>query len=322
MQEFNAFAAMACGAYVVLVAKRRKLAYAWFLLFAFYTLIVRLSPEVTSDMTFYYRVSQVWPPPLYLQRLREPVFYYLYPAVVRLLGDRAAAFVLMDLIGGVIVFRAMKELDHGDGRMLALAPTVISSYVFLLGQQNVLRQHLSLIILLWSLAARTRRRREALLLFVLSALAHNVTLVFGGCWFDAGRRGRSRHGLLATAALVLLLTLGFSLGKSAGAFGADTRYLYVLVMTIIVVLLLFGGTGRIAGLPSTLLHFLVFLPAVRVLASAQFERVAMIFLVLVVVDLYRGQRAARLGSMLAAHVAYGLLVVPTLLFASSRSMLA
>lgn len=321
MLELVAFGVMASTAYIALIVKKRMLTYGWFILYALYSLIVRLSPAISSDMTYYYHVAQNWPPSVTFFTLREPVFYFVYPSVLRVLGDRTIAFLVMDLVCGLIIFRAMKEFDDGDGRTLALAPVIISSYVFLLGQQNVLRQHLGLIILLWSLAGRTRHRRSALVLFVLSALAHNMALVFFGYWFDMGREKRSRYGLLFTATVVVAVAVGFSGWKSAGAFGVDTRYLYVAVATTLVGLLLYASTGRFSSLPVSMLHFMVFIPAGVYLASAPFERLAMVFMVLIVIEVYRRQRSLHLDSELTGHFVYALLVVPTILFASTRGML-
>ena len=355
--ELIAFGAMAAGAYVALLSRHRAVVYGWFILFAVYALAAHLSPAMTTDMTRYHEFAHDWPPPLNTLTLREPVFYFFYPVVHVLTGNGTVTFLIFDLLGGVIVMHAMKTLDDdGSDYMLALAPTIISSYVFLLGQQNVLRQHLATIILLWSLAARARHRRSAFPLLVLSFLAHNMTAVTLGCWWDAGRT-RHRYGPLITAAGVILIGLFLPvLGKSyLESTGMRTEYLYLLVAGILGLILLFRDAPRPLGRrPSALLNFIAFAPAVAILPSTHFERMAMIFLVLILVELYgqypslqigwplaarlahalRSQRRAspavrraacsilsHLRRSFAAHVAYALLVIPTFLFPSARGML-
>ena len=203
-------------------------------------------------MTRYHEFAQDWPPFLNTLTLREPVFYFVYPVVHALTGNGTVTFLVFDLLGGVIVMRAMQALDDdGSDYTLALAPTIISSYVFLLGQQNVLRQHLATIILLWSLAARARHRRSAFPLLVLSFLAHNMTAVTLGCWWDAGRT-RHRYGPLITAAGVILIGLFLPvLGKSyLESTGMRTEYLYLLVAGILGLILLFSRRAPAARPPA------------------------------------------------------------------------
>ena len=173
--------------------------------------------------------------------------------------------------------------------MVALARIVISSYVFILGQQNVLRQHVAFVLLLWALAARWRGQRGAIVLFFLSVLAHNATSVLFGYWIDAGTSAKRRYGPLITVTGVILLQyLWPFLSKSSSQTGLDTAYLYLIIALGIGLLLVYANLARVrqlAAYSGSIVNFIAFAPAIGFLASDQFERIAMIFLVLILIDL-------------------------------------
>ena len=320
--ELTAYVLMAFGAYVALISRRRRILYGWFFLYIAYSVIVRVMPP-TIDMVVYSEAMTVWPPPFAFYTLREPVVWIGVPFLHYLLNNRVATFLIVDVLTGLIVYRAMHDLDDGDGRMFAMAPAIMTSYVFLLGQQNVWRQHVAFVILLLAIASRARRRRESIFLFILSFLAHNATALFFGYWIDTGREKRSRYGpLLTFGAVVIMLYALPSLGKSASATALNTEYLYVAFAGAISLTLLYATTGR---LPTTetpaLLNFIGFVPAVVILASAPFERISMMFLVLIVIDIQRRHRDLHIGSVETQHVAFLLLVIPTFIFHSSRVFL-
>ena len=319
--ELIAYLVMAAGAYYALVTKRPSSVYWWAVLFVVYSLMSRLSPHTTPDMRVYYQAAQTWPP-LSLYHLREPVLWF-GSLVYQLTGSQVATFLLIDVVGGAIVLYAMKKLDDGDNRMFCFGPTIICSYVLLLGQQNVLRQHLAFAILLWAIAARSRNQRAGLTLFVLSALTHNATALLFGYWLDVGDGKRRRYGPLVTIAAVIVLWLYFPvLRKSSSAIGLNTEYLYLLLAVGLSLLLMYANRGRMFDVRSaSLWNFFAFAPAIGVLGSAQFERVAMMFLVLILTDVYRHHRSLRLERIGVAHLSFIILVLPVVLFPNALAKL-
>ena len=320
--ELTAYVLMAFGAYVALISRRRGVLYGWFLLYVGYSVIVRIMPP-TVDMVVYSKVMAAWPPPFTFYTLREPVVWIGVPFLHYLLNNRIATFLIVDVLTGLIVYRAMHDFDDGDGRMFAMAPAIMTSYVFLLGQQNVWRQHVAFVILLLAVASRVRRRRGSVFLFILSFLAHNATALFFGYWIDTGRAHRFRYGpLLTLGAVVIMLYALPSLGKSPAATALNTEYLYVAFAVAVSLILLYATTGRLSAVETpALLNFLGFVPAVFILSSAQFERIAMMFFVLIVIDIQRHHQALHVGSVEAQQVAFLLLVIPTFIFHSSRIFL-
>ena len=180
--ELIAYVVMAVGSGIALVARRPRVVGCWFVLFVLYSLVARLSPQTTWDMGLYYTSAETGPPPLGLYWLREPIVWFGSSFLYQLTGSRVVTFILIDIASALVVIHAMRKFDDGDNRMLSFAPTIISSYVLLLGQQNVFRQHVAFAILLWALAARARGQRSAVGLYVLSMLAHNSTALLFGYW--------------------------------------------------------------------------------------------------------------------------------------------
>lgn len=320
--ELAAYIVMAAVAYVVLLARNSRLVYGWFILFVVYSLVARLATETTWDMSVYFEAAEALPP-LTFYKLREPVVWFGTSFVYFLSGSHIATFLAIDILSGIIVMHAMKSLDNGDGRLFSLAPTIISSYVFLLGQQNIYRQHVAFALLLWAVASAARNRRGAIGILVLSMLAHNGTALAFGYWMDAGTTARRRYGPLITISGVMLMGLLFPyLRKSTSATGLATEYLYVAIVAALGLLLMYTNVGRLTRLRwPAMFNFLALVPAIGILGSAQFERVAMMFLVLLVVDLYRFRASIRLGDTVASHLAVGLLIVPVFIFPSAFSML-
>ena len=260
-------------------------------------MIVRLSPP-TLDMIAYSSAMVTWPPPLTPYTLREPIVWFGAPLLYKFTDDRVLTFLVFDIASGLIVIRATRGMDDGDGRMLALAPTILASYVFLMGQQNGWRQQIAFVIFLWSCSARTHHQRRAIVLFILSILAHNATALLAGYWYDIGRMKKRRYGPLITISGVALVALLFPyLGKSSSVTGLQTEYLYVIVAVAISSFILYARVGRLPlDTMDGVSNFVAFVPAIVVLGSTQFERMGMMFLVLILIDLVRHHRSLRVSS--------------------------
>ena len=320
--ELITFIMTAAGAYVALVVRKRAVLYGWFVLFVVYSLTVRLLPP-TLDMVAYTSAVSTWPPPLTPYTLREPVVWLGAPILHRVVGSSVLTFLIVDILSAAIVIRAMDRLDNGDGRMSALAPTIVVSYVFLLGQQNGWRQQVAFVILLWACAARAKCELRALPLFFLSILAHNSTALLFGYWFDLGRTKGRRYGPLITmGAVISIAVLLPYLRKSSSLTGLRTEYLYVAVAAVLCFIVLYANRGRLLhGTIDALRNFVAFVPAIAILGSTQFERMGMMFLVLMLVDMFRNHRTLRIGTVEVSHLVYGILVVPVFLFPNALRML-
>ena len=320
--ELITFVVMAAGAYIALVLRTRAAVYVWVVLFVVYSVTVRLSPP-TLDMITYTDALSTWPPPVNLYTLREPVIWLGAPLVNRVIGTPVVTFLVVDLVSVAVVIRSMDELDGGDGTMVSLAPTIVASYVFLLGQQNGWRQQVAFVLFLWSCAARSRGQLRGLPLVVLSVLTHNSVALLLGYWLDKGRKPGCGYGPVVTLFGVCLVALLLPyLRKSSSLTGLNTEYLYVLVAASLGLLLIYANRGRLPlGTVDGLRNFVAFVPAIAILGSTQFERMGMMFLVLILLDLYRNHRCLRIRRSEASNLVYATLVAPVFLFPNALGML-
>ena len=270
-------------------------------------------------MAVYYEAAESLPS-WRLYFLREPIVWFGSSLLYGMTKNATVAFAIIDVVAGLMVLWAMQEMDDGDGRMFAFAPTVLSSYIFVLGQQNIFRQHIALVFVLCALALRSKSVIASFAVLVGSFLTHNVTAVLGGYWLDSRQSQRPRKGLVLSAATVgMLVIAGPFIGKSATDTGIDTRVLYIGFSVALAVLVLYANLGLLKKFDyrtAALTNFVAFSPAVFVLSASQFERAAMLFYLLMIIEIYRNASALRVSERTVAHLAYFVLVVPVFVFNS------
>ena len=314
---------MAAGAYVVLLTKSRAGVLGCFVVYVIYSIITRTAPP-TADMAVYYDAATTLPSWQFYY-LREPVVWFGSALLYRLTQDVALTFVIFDVLAGFLVLWTMQEIDDGDGRVFALAPTLLSSYVYVLGQQNVFRQHIALVLVLCSVGLRSKSVIASFAVLMGSFFSHNVTAILGGYWLDSGKKRRIRKGPWISAAGAIILVFAAPLiGKSAATTGIESRYLYLATGAALAAFLLYANVGMLRVFDwrtAALSNFFAFSPAILVLSSSQFERAAMLFYVLMIIDVYRHSSSLRINEMTMAHLAYFLLVVPVFVFESAISKL-
>ena len=122
---------------------------------------------------------------------------------------------------------------------------------------------------------------------------------------------------MATAAGIGLLAVVINLvARSSSATGGNTVGAYVGVSAAMWGLLVYSMKGRgIMEQPlSPWRNYVALLPAVVFLGEAQFERVSMMFIVLMVVAVGRHYAAFRIRWRILANAAYVMLVVPVFVF--------
>ena len=322
--EVVSYITMAAGAYLALMFKKKAWVYGWAMLFLVYSIAIRVRAPAL-DMINYAAALEVWPPPITAYELREPVVWLGLAALGTLIRNRVLVFVLIDLVTCIATIWAFRRLDDGSDRLFSMAPTVLTSFVFLFGVQNVFRQHIAFVIFLCSVvacAAGTTRR--AVMLFLLSGLTHNGVVLLFGYWWDAIREHRSQVGWVVTALGVGLLAVVIDLvAKSSSATGANTVIAYVGVSAAMGVLLMYSMRGRgVLEMPlSPWRNYVALLPAVAFLGEAQFERVSMMYMVLMVIAMARHSAVFRIRWRVLANVTYVVLVVPVLVFPSAWNIL-
>ena len=314
---------MAVGAYFALFNRSRKYIYSWVALFLVYAVAVR-SRVPANDMVNYVAAFGMWPPPVTVYTVREPVIWFGLPLMRFVVKDATFAFVVIDLVTCIATIAALRRLDDGSGRVLSIAPTLIASFVYLFGQQNVLRQHIALVIFLWAISYCVNSNGRATLFFVLSSLAHNGTVMLFGHWLDHRAKGRFQLGWLVTVLGVTILPWAIGLvGKSSSATGANSTVAYVGFWFGTGLAVLYSGVGRMVFRApfSSWRNYMAVVPTMFILGEAQFERISMMFLVLIVVSLCRHYRTFRIRWKVLVNVVYFALIVPVFLFPAALDML-
>ena len=320
--ELVAYLASVAAAIITVITRTRGPLGIWFVLFLLYSTVARMSLDQARDMAFYYSVVSAWPPSTFYFG-REAIFWYGTAGLYLLTNNEVLTFLITDVFVAFIVLHAMRMFDSGDRRMISLTPMLMCSFVFLLGQQNAYRQHLAVALLLLALSARYRRSRMSVPLLLCAVLTHNMVAVFGGVWLDSRYSQKTRYGRLITFAGAISIGLLLPvIGKSASFTGLDLRLLYVGVVGAIAILLWYFELGRFGSVfPTSLTHYISFLPALLFLSSAQFERLSMVFLVVIVVELHLSGSWCAIRESTLSVLGCLLLVVPVFLFGSTLRIL-
>lgn len=321
--ELAAFLILACASYVALRTRAHMAVITCFFVYVVYSIIVRSAPP-EADMVVYYETA-VSAPSWKFYYFREPILWYGSNILYRLTGDVVTAFVVIDIIVGVLVLWAMHSLDCGDGRMYALAPTILSSFVFLLGQQNILRQHLALVLLLCAIGLRSRSVVGGALLMLFSGLSHNVSTVLSGYWIDCSdEKGRRLGRVLTMGATIGIFVLWSVVRRAAADTGMDTRHLYLAVFLLLAGMITYARLGRLEVYDhrsSAIVNFFIISPTLFVLSSAQFERIAMIYYLLALIEVYRYADAIGIRRVEIMNMVYVALVVPIFVFPNALAKL-
>ena len=319
--EIISFVVMAAGAYGALLSRSRGYVYSWVAIFFVYSVAVR-STLPSNDMVNYVAAFGAWPPPITPYTIREPVIWFGLPLLGLIIDEAVVAFVVIDLVTCLVLIWGLQRLDDGSGRLLSIAPMLMSSFVFLFGQQNILRQHVALVVFVWASSYDADSPVRATIFFAIASLTHNAVILLSGHWLDG--RTRSQLGWMVTAVGMSVLPLLVGLiGKSWSATGANTTLAYVgfFVVTALAVSYSSGGR-RIMETPySSWRNYLMIIPLMFVLGEAQFERVSMMFVVVIVISLFRYYRIWRIRWSVLANAVYLALIMPVFLVPSAFQML-
>lgn len=204
----------------------------------------------------------------------EPVAWAGLRLIYESIQDIYITWVVADLLIGLLIYITFTKLKCPKYVFFL----VIASFPFVLGSQNVFRQHLASVIFLYALTFDSRI--SALLFTVISSLSHNVAALFAPLIFI----NRTRIG-------VWLSSLGYPLWvfvvpvalyifqdfKSFASTGANTEILYFLFLLTMLFLLTWSKGFRIQIKSK---HFGIVgfglingLAALPFLGSAQVERI-------------------------------------------------
>ena len=317
--ELIFFIVMAAVALLVLFVKDVKLTIiVWFIIFIIYSFITRSGAQGDDMRDYYSRLGSEC-----ICHLRELLYYYITIYLIKLIRNGVYTFFLLDIILAGSTIWSLNRLDDGEGSLLSISPTILTSYVFLLGQQNIYRQHMAFVVFLVSLSLRKKTTIPSLIIFIGSCLIHNSLAILAGYWYDE-KRGTKR-GMLRGSLITLLISVLFTIftHQLFGGYhdtGANTSFVYFIIAAIIVFLLLYSKLGQMKVLlrfPS-LENMFLFTPIfLSPLYGAIIERFLMMFIVLLVIDLCRYRSLYGFSKTVTDLFSYSALVIPVFLFGST-----
>jgi len=213
--------------------------------------------------------------------LREPIIWYGLIFFHTLTDNPLTSIILMDLALLISLGIPITRQKHGAALLLLWC----ASFIFLLGLQNIYRQYASMTFVLGSLLWLSEREKKwAFLYYLLAVLSHNAAIfIFPIFVYRYLKKNRLISLLVSSVVVVSILELTAS-QKSFSATGSDVREIYITVYAVLTaVYICICSTYRLSFenvFAWGLISYLYF-----ILGSAQFERAAMYFLLIIVYDL-------------------------------------
>jgi len=204
----------------------------------------------------------------------EPIAWAGLRFIYEIFQDVYITWIVADLLIGLVVYKTLTKLKCPKYVFFL----VIASFPFVLGSQNVFRQHLAAVLFLYALTSHNSIR--ALLITAMSALSHNMAVLYAPLIFMTrthigGRLMSLGYPLwLFIAPVALYIFRDF---KSRAATGSNTEILYILFLLALLFLFTWIKGFRIP-VKSDYVGLAFFglingLAALLFLGSAQVERI-------------------------------------------------
>ena len=248
---------------------------------AYTSLILVVRNTFDSDINTY--AAAMSDSSLSIYYLKEPVVWLGQRYLFSWLQNPFFVFVISDLLAGLLLFRAFKNFNLPQYAFFS----VLIFFPFTLGMQNIYRQWIATIILLYcfSLAWNNTKSINKYIAFTLSVMSHNVAAIFVPLVFI-----RNKHvlGNLMWYGSFLIGLAGIKFGagsKSSVNTGSDLTLVYLFLITFFIMLVPLLDRGvirKLRRLEYKLLCLLFILSSYSIifLSSAGAERVSMFCLMI------------------------------------------
>lgn len=114
---------------------------------------------------------------------------------------------LILLIWDIITFVLMLKVRKNTGLPYYFIPLFYTSFVGIFGLQNIYRQYIASILLLYIVTTSFRKQWKFYLLLVLTALIHSGSIIFAGAiWVKAQKKMPSGYWYILMLAMVVMLS--------------------------------------------------------------------------------------------------------------------
>ncbi|WP_177223391.1 EpsG family protein [Modicisalibacter xianhensis] len=287
-----------------------------FISLLFYSIIVRISGfdvdmKVYTDVLkkddldgFYY--------------LKEPVYWYFSHYLYKVINSETWTFVIIDSMVFFLTIKSVKNLKLPVYTALAL----LLFFPYLLGLQNVYRQLLATVLLVYfySICYKNSSNGHKLFVFIIAGLTHNVALLFFPIYFLFKSKVSLIFFVLSGALILILLPYVVSY-KSVSETGLELKWFYVSIIGIVCIISAFFyftyDLLKINIFLCNLYLFVISLYASFILGGAQSERLSMICLVLLLCNLFVQIESRFKEKKTIAFITCVALFLPSFLFSST-----
>lgn len=240
-------------------------------------LIVRLNPQ--SDILNYN--SAMSSSSLSYYYLREPVSWLSMRLIYLITKSSYWTFVIIDLILFYVLFKSLRKFQIPSYGYFS----ILSFFPFILGFQNVYRQFIAVILMLYVVSLIFSGSQKRWFFWILALGAHNVAGVFGFVnLFNLRNRFAKPFYFLSLVGVPFVFVIASS-SKSSAETGADLSLIYVALQVFFLVLIIYASKFKITKQNSfqlILLFSFLWLSLISsiVLSSAISERISMFGLIL------------------------------------------
>ena len=318
------------GALTLIIENKYVLKYIYIPYLFLFMIVVRNS-GFDTDISTYAREMKSSSNTLYY--FREFMFWYPLRFLYFIFQDPKIVFLIIDAIWIFILFRTtiqmsnLKKDKFSGGLLIVLA----SSFPFFFGYENIYRQLLATVFVLYSYSLLNSRYKTSILLFVIAIFIHNTVLILLPIFY-VNKLLNFKIKFRVFIALFISITIVFLLGyasqfKSGRSTGIDMSVVYLMMFYFIFFIYLIKFKFKIFDLfkktPSLIIIIILMLGLNKLKYDMISERLGMMFLVFLLFDLYRySHTIEHYGNRVMFRlVLLFVFSLPVLIFSSSRMFL-
>lgn len=298
--------------------------------YIFFIIVIRYS-GFDTDMVIYSQYMHSFS----FFMIKEFIFYGLITQVYNLFQNEINSFIFIDIIVLLLLVYFLRKLNK---HYIMVLPIFLLSFAFIMGMENVYRQLIASIVLLYSYVIRKDKEQISNLFFIISVFFHNSMIVFypllmlvGFFGFKFKLRIFLATGVLFISVILLTGVLQgiISGGKSNVSTGLNMSYAYYMLYlfaTVFFIIKFKYKVGKYIKFFPSLYYSLFILFPLTFLSSAgssAAERIGMTIVLFWIFELYTYSLSIKnkIKSNLFRVLLLLVFSLPTLIFSSSRNFL-
>ena len=262
--------------------------------------------------------------------IREFIFWFTIRLVYWLTESPFFTFIILDFLWIILLIKSTEKIKSnnlGHGVLVVL----MTSFPFLFGYENIYRQFIATIVLLYAYSCIKYNYFKSILLFLISVFTHNLMMFVLPVFvikkfYKFNIKDRSVISFLISISYILLLPFFLNL-KSFDTTQVDLSLLYLVLFLSLMIFFMFKFKQNILklieNLPSLFPSCIIILGLSIIGHEMITERISMILIIFLIYDLYLytskiTKKSTRLSLRLALLF---LFTLPVFLFESSLKFL-